>query len=365
MENQATGLPLSALLSQILTAFTIELDNEFEHQMPHRTARLGLGRTPRAPYAPWLVSMVMWFNCMQFVDEKGITVGDLTKAARTYTNLNGMARWGYLTIEPATGGQHRLVRAKPAGLKAREIWKPLFREIETRWQERFGEKIISLLKQTLSAITSQIELNLPYCLPILGYGLFSKTTTYNTRLLSEEEGGLELSLPVLLSRVLLSLTIAFEQQSKLSLAISGNILRVLDEFGIKLSALPGLTGVSKEAISMAVGVLQKKQLIRMESNLQGPGKTISLTEAGLVAQQTYQLHLAKIEDDFCCRFGVDIIKSLRDLLEDVISMEGGGSGLLMEGIKPYADGWRAFVKKTIFLPHYPMTLHRGGYPDGS
>jgi len=173
------------------------------------------------------------------------------------------------------------------------------------------------------------------------------------------------SLTVLLSRALLSLAIAFEQQSPLSLAISANVLRILDEFGIKVSALPGLTGVSKEAISMAVGILQKKQLVRMESNLQGPGKTIVLTEAGVVAQQTYQLHLAKIEDDVCCRFGADLMRNLRDLLEDIISMEGGGSSLLMESIKPYADGWRALVKAPIYLPHYPMTLHRGGYPDGS
>jgi hypothetical protein len=34
-------LPLPALLSQALVAFTIELDNEFEHQMPHRTRNHG------------------------------------------------------------------------------------------------------------------------------------------------------------------------------------------------------------------------------------------------------------------------------------------------------------------------------------
>ena len=34
----ASRLPLSALLSQVLVAFTIEFDNEFEHQMPTRCA---------------------------------------------------------------------------------------------------------------------------------------------------------------------------------------------------------------------------------------------------------------------------------------------------------------------------------------
>jgi hypothetical protein len=34
-------LPLPPLLSQALVAFTIELDDEFEHQMPHRTRNRG------------------------------------------------------------------------------------------------------------------------------------------------------------------------------------------------------------------------------------------------------------------------------------------------------------------------------------
>ena len=56
----ADQLPLPSLLSHALVAFTIELDNEFEHQMPHRTR--DHGSTGRG--GPWLVSMVMWFNCM-------------------------------------------------------------------------------------------------------------------------------------------------------------------------------------------------------------------------------------------------------------------------------------------------------------
>jgi hypothetical protein len=59
---EPTALPLSALLSHALVAFTIEFDNEFERQMPHRTT--WYGSTPNAPYAPWLVSRVMWANCM-------------------------------------------------------------------------------------------------------------------------------------------------------------------------------------------------------------------------------------------------------------------------------------------------------------
>jgi hypothetical protein len=98
VDATAASLPLSALLSHTLVAFTIEFDNEFEHQMPHRTT--SHGSTRGSIQAPWLVSLVMWSNCMQFVGEKGVSVGDLEALARTKTNLNGMERWGYTVVTP-------------------------------------------------------------------------------------------------------------------------------------------------------------------------------------------------------------------------------------------------------------------------
>jgi hypothetical protein len=55
----AAELSLPTLLSLLLVAFTIELDNEFEQQLPHRTAR---GPAARSGQGPWLVSMAMWAN---------------------------------------------------------------------------------------------------------------------------------------------------------------------------------------------------------------------------------------------------------------------------------------------------------------
>src|ERR1700691_1595149 len=110
---------LSTLLSQTLVAFTIEFDNEFEYRMPHPTTDFGGG------VGPWLVSMAMWFNCMRYVGEGGISVKDLERAARTHTNLDGMRRWGYVTISP-----EKMLRATMRGSMAREIWKPLAAEIE-------------------------------------------------------------------------------------------------------------------------------------------------------------------------------------------------------------------------------------------
>jgi len=76
------GLPLSTLLSQVLVAFTIEFDNEFERRKPHRTTNHG-----GTPHAPWLVSLAMWSNCMQFIGDDGVRVGELEELARSFALL--------------------------------------------------------------------------------------------------------------------------------------------------------------------------------------------------------------------------------------------------------------------------------------
>jgi hypothetical protein len=174
----AAGLPLSTLLSQVLVAFTIEFDNEFERQMPHRTTNHGSAAASRQ--GPWLVSLVMWLNCIRFVGEEGVTVRELERLARTTTNLNGMERWGYIVVEPDPADNRPkpprsdwVIRAAPKGRKAQEVWQPLFAAIEKRWQARFGKDAINQLRQSLWALISQIDVELPDCLPILGYGLFS------------------------------------------------------------------------------------------------------------------------------------------------------------------------------------------------
>ena len=138
----ADRFPLPTLLSQALVAFTIELDNEFEHQMPHRTSSYG-STGPRG--GPWLVSMVMWFNCMRFVSEKPMPVAELERRARTPTNLDGMRRWGYVVLEPADPADRRPKPPRsgltdpgdaPGCPAAREVWRPLPGVIEDRWRER-------------------------------------------------------------------------------------------------------------------------------------------------------------------------------------------------------------------------------------
>ena len=165
-------LPLPTLLSHALVAFTIEFDNEFEHQVPHRTTNHG--STTHSRPVPWLVSRVMWSNFMRFVDEEGITVRELQQRLQmTAKNmriwLTRMGEWwGYIVVEP-----NAMVHPTPGGRKAIEIWRTLESLIERRWRERFGKNLIDHLRESLATILSRIGIALPDGLPILGYGLFT------------------------------------------------------------------------------------------------------------------------------------------------------------------------------------------------
>jgi hypothetical protein len=96
------GLPLSALLSQALVAFTIEFDNAAELAIPNRTTWHPDTHTNAPPGGGvWLASMAMWLNSMRYVGAEPITLGEVARLARTGMNLDGMRRWGYISVDPA------------------------------------------------------------------------------------------------------------------------------------------------------------------------------------------------------------------------------------------------------------------------
>ncbi len=366
---QPGTLSLSALLSQALVAFTIEFDNEAEHRLPHRTT--DHGASVRGDGA-WLVSLVMWENCLRHVTDQPITVGELEARARTGTNLDGMRRWGYITIDGTARKIHKgrpgpdvLLRATAAGLRAREVWLPLPGLIEQRWRERFGSGQVDRLRESLITVASQLDPGLPDCLPILGAALLSRGPDPAL----PPAGHVDLAgLPVsaLLSRVLLSFALEYEHEAGSSLAISANVLRVLGAAGARRRDLPPLTGTSKEAVSWALGILIRKQLAAEDPDpAAGRGKIARLTPRGLQAQRLYHEFVGTIEQRWRERFAGGAIDALRTSLEALATAPDGEPPPLCAGLEPYPDNWRATVRRPATLPHYPMVLHRGGYPDGS
>jgi DNA-binding MarR family transcriptional regulator len=143
-------------------------------------------------------------------------------------------------------------------------------------------------------------------------------------------------------------------------------LRVLDLAGTRPGDLPRLTGVSREGNAMCVGWLERHGCVEaVPDTTARRGKLIRLTPKGEKAQQKYRRLLRATEEAWRARFGADAIDDLRAALEAVVgdgTVEASPLGL---GLVPHPDNWRARVRRPETLPHYPMVLHRGGYPDGS
>ena len=314
-------LSLSALLSQALVAFTIAFDNEAEHRIPHRTANFGAA-----------------------------SQGD------------GTAK----KIHQRRPDADAVLRATARGLRAREAWRPLPGLIEQRWRERFGAGQMGRLRDSLLAVVSLLDPGLPDCLPILGPALLSRgpDPALPPRPDHVDLAGLPLS--ALLSRVLLSFAVEYERESARSLAVSANLLRVLDADGTRLRDLPPLTGISKEAVSWATGLLVRAHLAVEEPDPAGSrGKITRLTPAGTDAQRAHPEFLSALEQRWRERFTDDVIDVLRHALEALATASEGERPPLFQELEPYPDNWRASVRRPVTLPHYPMVLHRGGYPDGS
>jgi hypothetical protein len=361
-------LPLSSLLSFALVAFTLEADNEAEHRLPHRTARHGATATPGA----WLTSMAMWFNCLRWVPEQGIAAREVERLARTRTNWDGMRRWGHVWFEPSPTDNRAkppqaalIVRATASGKLAQEVWRALIPEIEVRWHERFGAAAIRDLRGALIGLASQFDRELPDCMPILKHGLVSEgPKPGKSTAATEDLDGLPL--PALLARVLLALALEFEVESAVSLAIYANVLRLIHDQGTAVRNLPGLSGVSKEAIATALSYLTKRGYAVVQPELPGGKlKVVHLKPAGVLAQGAYGQITTGIERRWLERYDESAVERLRASLEAVTGDGTAQRSPLFAGIKPYPDGWRAKVPEPETLPHYPMVLHRGGYPDGS
>jgi methyltransferase (TIGR00027 family) len=379
--------PLSALLSQALVAFTIEADNEAEHRLPHRTQTYG--PSPGAPAdAPWLTSLLMWANCLRFLPDEGITLAELRRRARTGTNLDGMGRWGYVTYDPDPGRgktprPDAIVRPTAAGSRARDTWRAVTEDVEARWRDRFGAHTIDALHAALAAIVADLDPTLPDCLPILGYGLYSRRSAKGTPradvtpdAITPDAESLDAESPAaaaprvadlplwaLLSKVLLAFAVDYEREPGPSLAISANVLRVLTPGGVRTADIATLAGISSESVAMAMGVLTKVPLVTQGPDPAGGRfKFTRLTARGVAVRDDYPALAADIEAHWRTRFGPDRVTTLRAALEPLTA---GDPAPLVAGLAPYPDNWRARVKPAAVLPHYPMTLHRGGYPDGS
>lgn len=363
-------LPFTALLSFALVAFTIEADNAAESLTPHRTTRQGKST---AVGGPWLTSMVMWLNCLKHLPEEGITVRELERRARTGTNLNGMLRWGYVWIAPSPMETRAkppmadwVIRPTAAGIAAKQVWEALPLAIERRWEKRFGWDEIEELRGALRAVVAELPPTLPNCMPILGFGLAMnrKPGKKGKAEVALGEPVEDLTLPELLARVLVAFALEFEDEAKLSLALCANVLRVMNEKGVRVRDLPVLSGVSKEAIAMALGFMEMRGLCVEEQEGAGTARVVRLTAKGRAAQIVYERVQQEIESLWAKQLG-EKLPRLRSALEKLLGDSGRDQTELLRATDPPKGCWRAELPRPKTLPWFPMVLHRGGYPDGS
>jgi hypothetical protein len=367
--------PLSARLSQALVAFTIEVDNAAELTVAHRTTSFGsTGERGSA----WLTSLAMWFNCPRGLADAGeLSVAELSERARMGTNLDGMRRWGYITID----GVGRVARGAPRphakagsllaltrrGAEAEAIWRPLPAEVEGRWRERFGDGEIDRLRAALVAVAREVEAPLPDFMPIRRVGADVELET-EPRSRSERDADEHLPLVSLLARVLITWTRDHEREVRLPLAVWSNLVRVLDvNAPVAVRELPSLTGVSREAIAMLVGRMEKAQCVIVEPRrVAQRGKQVRLcADRGARAQAGGRRRIEETCQLWQARYGVDSVAALRDALEPIVGDGTRPGSPLFAGLTPPSGSWRAQTRPAQQLPWYPMVSHRGGYPDGS
>ena len=366
--------PLSTLLSQVLVAHTMELDNDFEQ----RLAESGESARP--------TSVVMWSNVLRFVGD-GIMVGDLPDAAalpekRVLSNLGGMERWRYIFVAPAERAANEkrdgwgsarglrsdwIVRPTPAGRATQEIRPALFGEIEERWEKRFGVDRLGDLRSSLRAIVSRLDIELPEYVPIVA-GADGMVAGVAPRPRSQTPTPSQLT--ALLAQALLAYTLDFEARSELSLALSANVVRAVGEAGTPVRDIPAATGISKEGTSIALRFLGKTGYTSIEGSTAATRHARFTTKGRKARARMPHLH-SEVEAAWGTRFGVDEVRILRTALDGILEHPS-----LAEGLRPHADAWRAskayrartdvlLENPRAALPHYPLVLHRGGWPDGS
>jgi hypothetical protein len=121
-----------------------------------------------------------------------------------------------------------------------------------------------------------------------------------------------------------------------------------------------------EAISMAMGILRKKRYALVGTEKAGSHAKVAFpTRSGQKAQKVHLNLVRTIEDRWRARYGEASLRALREPLERLVGEATAQASPLFRGLESYPVGWRASVPKPHTLPHFPLVLHRGGFPDGS
>ena len=345
--------PLTVLLAKAWTAQTIEIDNAVE---------VAGAATARRRFR---ISLAMWANGLRVIDEEGTPLEEVRRRARARCNVVGLERWGWVTVGDQSAGDGRrdgygtsrglgatsVLRPTRAGTTARHLWPETVQAVERRWRDRFGLVVVDAFRAEAAAFTEGMPWAVPEVHP--GDGFRSHLIDGG----SDDSG--DRPLVILLGQALAALTVRAETASSVSVALGENLLRALEDAAVTVRDLPTRTGLSKEAISMAVNFSSRRSLARL-----GPGRSLALTTGGAEALADHRTRVAGAAGSRG--------DGLRAALEAVFSQPTAlAAGLepppgCWRGERPYLAQTRRLLANPIAaLPRHPMVLHRGGWPDGS
>ena len=220
----------------------------------------------------------MWTNGLRLISEDGITLGELRGSAGCRCNVGGLERWGWIAVGDGAGRRRdgygtgkgltadTVLRTTRAGSYARRLFAHVIGTIEDRWRRRFGEGAIEHVRSQVIGIGDGMPWSPPEVHPSDGFFTHVQTGP-------RPDG--ERPLVAMLGQALTAVTVEWERDAAVSLPLIANVLRVIGDDAVPTRDLPARTGLSKEAVAMATGYLQRTGLAAP-----GPERSISLTAKG-------------------------------------------------------------------------------------
>lgn len=144
-------LPLSALLSQALIAYTLEFDRLL-------AAKCKVFEWKQSP-----PSLAMWSNILRFVGERGVEERELPELSgiskpAVHISVACLERHGWVKVDAGT----KVVRLTPRGRKIAKLWRSTLQEMEDQWSEQYGRSGVASLRASLEKISKGLSSSLPF-----------------------------------------------------------------------------------------------------------------------------------------------------------------------------------------------------------
>lgn len=334
---------LPAALSQLLVAFTLEVDDGFE---------VALGEAGHPEIG---LSLIGWTSFLQHADGAVVAIRDVMD--RTYAAMNHVAqtaavyeRWNVVEVTPAGapapmfGPRRRTPKraghATSKGITATSVahlteigreaavWPSLVADVEARWKKRFGP-LLTTARNALADFVEESDVALPE-------GVHSGSVRGDWRLFppragdTGDSGGVaSRSLPGLLSQALLRCTIDVEGTGGTSMALGATTLRVLSPEGMPVAELPLRSGAASQAGAVLMNGAVRSGLAVFGKDPATGLKSVALTPAGVEAQQHHLDVVAGLES----RLGAGATDA-RDAALAMLTSTKAGRLRIAEALRP-------------------------------